>query len=468
MARRQNQKVVQFYNIPTINIGIVIFGLIFIFLGVQIVRSLKQPHYTVYEVQKSYMDTNITGTALALRQETLVATEQSGYINYYIRDGQKVGKNATVYTLDTTGTLSDLIASVSSEGVTLNYSGYSEIRDSITAFQNYYSDAEFSDVYDFKNDLEIQILDIANSQVLDELTASNAASTSFSQIPSTQSGVVTFYQDGYESKQPADINLTDFNMDAYARTPLKTGEIVQSGSPVYKLITSDYWNLILPLSAEDAERLMEDTRVTLLLPNISHEVYGDLTVIQNGDAYFANITLDKLMVNYCNERFLPIEIVMTKTEGLHLPNSAIVDRTVLKVPISYFTAGSQSAQSIYLNVRTFDEDGNPTVTQIAPDIYYQDESYCYVEPNDFEEQAVLVKNDSDETLSVQQLLSSGNTATLTGVYNVNRGIATFQRIEVLASDDEFSIVEEDLPDSLSMYDRIILNPSDIEAGQVIY
>lgn len=460
----RNKKVVKFHNVPRINIGVIVFGLIFIFIVVQIVRSMNQAHVSIYEVQKSYMDTNISGIAMALREETIVTTNQSGYVNYYIRNGEKVGKNATVYTIDATGSLSDLIAEESNHDASLNNAGYSEIRSSISSFQNYFSDSDFSDVYDFKYDLQTQVLDIVNTQVLEELTSGDGTSISFSQIPSTQSGVVTYFQDGYEMKTAQDITNADFNMDTYTKTSLKTGEILQSGSPVYKLITNENWNLVLPLSADDAERLREDTRVTLYLPNVSHEVYGDIEVIQNGEDYFAKITLDKLMINYCEERFIAIEIVMTKEEGLNIPNTSIVEKQVIKIPESYMVAGSNSTTRTNVNIRTLDEEGNLSITQIAPAIYDSDDSFYYVNPDDFDENAVLVKNNSDETLSVNQL---GRT-TMTGVYNINRGIATFQKVTVLTSDEEFSIIDDSDSYSLSLYDRIVLDASTIEEGTMIH
>lgn len=460
---KENQKVVKFHSLPAINIGVIIFSLIFLFLGIQIIRSFQQVHVAIYEVQHSYMDTNISGSAIALRQEVLVTTDISGYINYYTRNGQRVGRNATVYTLDTTGTLSDLIAEASGDGTNLNPAGYSEIKSSISAFQNYFSDTNFSDIYEFKYDLESTVLDITNTQILEELTHTNGTAAAFSQIRSTESGIVTFYQDGYEGALPADITSADFNLETYTKTSLKTGEIIQSGSPVYKLITSEYWNLVLPLSAEDASRLQEDTRVTLQLPNITHDVYGDITVIQNGEEFFANITLDKLMVNFCDERYIPIEIVMTKQEGLNIPNTAIVEKQVLKIPKSFLTTGSNSNQMIYFNVRTLDEEGNLSITQIAPDIYYSDDSFCYVNPNDFDANAVLVMNDSEQTLSITEM---GRTD-LIGVYNVNRGIAAFRRIEIITSNSDFTIIDEHVPYSISLYDRIILDASVVEEGQII-
>ena len=458
---RQN-KVVKLHNVPNLNIGVIIFVLLFLFLGVQIIRSLNQKHYSVYEVQHSYMDDNISGSAMALRSETLVSTDTSGYINYYIRNGEKVGKNAIVYTLDSTGTLSDMISEASGEDIVLSNAGYAEIQSDIRAFQSYYTDVSFSDVYDFKYELDGEILSIANAQVLDSLTAAGSLG-SFAQINAPESGIVTYYQDGYESKKPSDLTNADFDTAGYQRSSLKTGDVLQAGSPVYKLITSEIWNLVLPLSEEDAARLKEDTRVTLYMPNITNVVYGDIEVIQNGDAYFANITLDKLLVNYCNDRYIPIEIVMSKQEGLSVPNSAILEKDVIKVPKDYLTTGSNSSKKKFLNVRTIDENGNMSIQQIAPTIYNSDDTYCYVNPADFAAGAVLVKNDSDQTFNI----SDAGHATLTGVYYASEGIATFKQIEILTTNDEFAIIKEGVDYSLSMYDRIILDASTVEEGQII-
>lgn len=457
------KKVVKLHNVPNLNIGVIIFVLLFLFLGVQIIRSLNQKHYSIYEVQRSYMDDNISGSAIALRSETLISTDASGYINYYIRNGEKVGKNATVYTLDSTGTLSDMISEASGNDIVLSSAGYAEVQSNIRAFQSYYSDVSFSDVYDFKYELDGEILGIANTQVLDSLTASGSIGSTFTQVNAPESGMVTYYQDGYENKKPSDITNDDFDTTKYQRSSLKTGDVLQAGSPVYKLITSEIWNLVLPLSTEDAERLKEDTRVTLNMPNIANVVYGDIEVIQNGDAYFANITLDKLLVNFCNERYVPIEIVMSKQEGLSVPNSAILEKDVLKIPKDYLTTGSNSSKRKFLNVRTMDENGNLSIQQIAPTIYNSDDTYCYVNPAEFADGAVLVKNDSDQTLNVSDV---GHT-TLTGVYYASEGIATFKQIEILTADDEFTIIKEGVDYSLSMYDRIILDASTVEEGQII-
>ena len=76
----------------------------------------------------------------------------------------------------------------------------------------------------------------------------------------------------------------------------------------------------------------------------------------------------------------------------------------------------------------------------------------------------MVKNNSDETLAVAQ----APRITMQGVYNINRGVAAFQKINVLTSDDEFTIIEDSNDYSVSMYDRIVLDASVIEEGAIIH
>ena len=73
-----------------INIGTIIFSIIFIYIVIRILISLPKERLAIYEVQNSYIDTNISTTALIVREEKLVNSESSGYVSYYVRDGEKI------------------------------------------------------------------------------------------------------------------------------------------------------------------------------------------------------------------------------------------------------------------------------------------------------------------------------------------------------------------------------------------
>ena len=57
---------------------------------------------------------------------------------------------------------------------------------------------------------------------------------------------------------------------------------------------------------------------------------------------------------------------------------------------------------------------------------------------------------------------------LTGVYNVNMGYAVFREVNVLDSNEEYSIVKAEDIYSLSQYDHIVLNASDVAENQIIF
>ena len=84
------------------NLGTLIFLIIVIYLMAYILSYLGKSKLAIYEVSASDIVDSIDGTGVILRKETLVHTEQSGYINYYVQEGSMVRQNGTVYTVDTT------------------------------------------------------------------------------------------------------------------------------------------------------------------------------------------------------------------------------------------------------------------------------------------------------------------------------------------------------------------------------
>ena len=62
-----------------LNTGTVVFGIIFLYIVIRVIISFQSETLSIYEVQNSYIDTNIKTTALILRQETLVNTSSSNF-----------------------------------------------------------------------------------------------------------------------------------------------------------------------------------------------------------------------------------------------------------------------------------------------------------------------------------------------------------------------------------------------------
>lgn len=448
------------------NIGTIIFAIIFFYIIIRILISLQKESLSIYEVQNSYIDTNISATALIVRQEELVNATSSGYVSYYVRDGEKIGKNKTVYTIDETGSIYEKIKDADSDAFELTNDGLSEIRTRISNFENYFNYASFSDVYNFHYDIENAVLELTNEAMIEQLTSLDDSSTDIStykKVTTTDSGIITYYKDGYEKFDIHNFKASDINKSNYKKATLKTGEIINSGDPVYKLITSENWYLIAELSDKQVKELSDQDTVTVNIHNSSKNITCNFELTKQDNKNFIIISLNQQMVNYINDRFIDIVIIQDQNNGLKIPNTSITKKSVYKIPIDYLSQGSDSTSNNLLNIKVLDDKGEVTLKQVSPDIYKTDDENCYVDPNDFGQNDVLVNTQNNDTLA----LNTAEKAELQGVFCVNQGIATFRYIDVLYQDDEYTIVKPEVPYSIAWYDRIILDQSLVKENQII-
>lgn len=449
-----------------INIGTIIFSIIFIYIVIRILISLPKERLAIYEVQNSYIDTNISTTALIVREEKLVTSESSGYVSYYVRDGEKIGKDKTIYTIDETGSVYEKIKDMDSDELTMSKEGLEEVRTRISNFENYFDYSEFSDIYNFRYDIENAVLELTNETLIDQLTLLNDEDTkaaTYKTVNTKEAGIITYYKDGYENFDVNNFKAADINKNSYKKTTLKTGEIINTGDPVYKLITSEIWYLIAPISEKEAKDLEEQESLRINIHNSSKNIKCDFDLVTKDNQHFSIISLDQQMVNYINERYIDIVILQEQNNGLKIPNTSITQKKVYKIPLEYISKGSDSMDEKFFNIKKLDEKGEVTLKQIEPTIYKKDDNYCYVDPNDFSSEDVLVNPENNNTIALSQL----DKTEIDGVYCVNQGIADFRYIDTLYQDNEYTIVRSEVEYSIAWYDRIILNQTMVKENQII-
>lgn len=461
MSRRQN-----YSNEFKINIGTIIFIIIFIYVFIRIIMSMQKESLSIYEVQNSYIDTNISTTALIVREEKLVNAESSGYVSYYVRDGEKIGKNKTIYTVDETGSVYEKLKDTDADALSMSEDALTEVRTRISTFENYFDYSNYSDLYNFRYDIENAVLELTNEALIEQLTSLDDDTTNIStykKVATTEAGIITYYEDGYEDFNINKFKASDIDKSNYKKKTLKTGEIINAGEPVYKLVTSENWYLIAPVSEKEAKSLKDKEKVQINIHNSSKNISCSFRLTTEDDKNFIILSLNQQMVNYINERYIDIVILMDQNNGLKIPNTSITEKTVYKIPVSYLSKGSDSTEKQFLNIKKLDDKGEVTIKQVQVAIYKSDDKFCYVDPNDFSAEDILVNTDSDETLA----LSQADTSKLQGVFCVNQGVAAFRYIDILYQDDEYTIVKTDVDYSIAWYDRIVLNQSMVEENQII-
>ena len=482
-GRKENRKIVR-YRRP-INIGVIFFGFIAVYLMVCVYMYFTSEHISGYEVIKGNLAADYHYTGVALRTERVYSASKAGYISYYAAEGEKVSVLSTVYTVDESGRMSELLEESAGE-LSLDEEDYTEIRSSISSYLSNYSDMRFEDVYSFKTNVDSAILDLVNQNLIAQLdSASESGGELFTRYNAETAGIVEYYIDGLEEASADAIDPAWFDGDGYERTDLRSAELVSEGDPVYKLVTEEDWQLVFPLDEEMEDYLLgeleenqttsEDGTVTQNTTYIEirfdkdDEIVWPSVTVQyvDGQAYGV-LSFVNSMVRYAGERYLDFEILRDEETGLKIPQSAVTEKDFFVIDASYVT---QSEDRTGFMKKTVSEDGTEAVEFVNSTIYYQDEQYAYVDPEEedfstskklLESGDLLVKADSADYYQV------GQTEKLKGVYNINKGYADFKEIQILAQNDEYAIVKSNTTYGLSAYDRIVLDAETVNDEELVY
>ncbi len=463
MSNRRSKKVARYRKPFHLNIEVVVFCILFIYIAIISINYFRKEHISIYEVvEKSISDDNVY-TGIVLRDETIYYTEKAGYINYYISDGEKVGKNATIYSVDETGEIYKQLENANIE-TKISEEDTKRIRSSISTFKNSYNLSNYSRVADFKYNLENAVLELNNSNMAENLTQiakSKENKNYFQVVTAPKSGIITYTMDSKEDLQEKDISKETFLNTEETRVQLRTTNAVTVGSPVYKMINSENWNIIVPLTDVQYTKLADADKVNIVFKKDNLSTTAAILTYQNNGDYFAKLTLNRYMVRYINERFLDIEIILNSASGLKIPTTSVLEKEFLVVPLDYLT---ESGSDMGVVKEVYNAEKNETDYEfVMTTIYKKDEeqNLAYIEAS------LLTDGDYIRDPETQQRYQLGQKGNLEGVYNVNKGYAVFRVIEKVYENKEYVIVKEGTAYGLSVYDHIVVNADTIHELQII-
>lgn len=456
-------KVTKYRKRKSINIGVLVFLIIFVYVLISVYIYLMKDHLVIYEVKEGTTSDDNVFTGIIFRDEEIFNTNIAGYINYYHGDGERVSKNSTIYSVDENKDTYDLIGN-SDNAIALTPDDTVSFKKDINDFQNSYQDSNYQSVYNFKYNIENSVLEIVNDSKLAKLNTAlkdNGTSSSFKVLKSKYSGIITYSVDNFEKLSIDAVTAENFKAEDYKKIQLRTMDLIEKGSPVYKIIKSDNWSILLLLNKEQYKKLSDKDSVKLTFRDDGVTTTAPITVYQKGTDYFARLDLSRFMIRYINQRFINVEIAINSAEGIKIPVSSIVKKEFYKIPLKYFTEGGNTGSTGLAKV-TFTEKGEPKYDFVPADIYYKDEKYGYVDARLFQSGDRIHLKDADKEFTVSQK------ETLEGVFNVNKGYAVFRRIEVLYENEEYCIVKKGTEYGLSVYDHIALDSKTAVEQKIIY
>lgn len=455
--------VLQYPKRKHFNIGVIIFLVILVYVCYHLFSWLTAVHIAIYEVEYGTIAENNTYQGLLLRQETIVEADRSGTVNYYLKDRSKASVKTLVCSVDETGSVSDLIAGQSAENRELSDESLSDITGQVSAFATTFDPNLFFRVTRFKEEITSSVMEAMNRESLNEIAESGAFTTdteTFHLIRAPKPGIITYYTDGYESVTSDSVTLPMMDERNYQRNRFRSADQVAAGATLFKIADNEDWEIVLQVDENVRSELSDTGYVTIRFLSDDQETTVPYSFRNVENESLMILSLNHSMVRYAGERFTEIELELTKKEGLKIPNTAIVDKTFLLVPKQYFTQGGNGSDRGLLK-KTVNEDGEEELIFIPTDLFFEtDESY-YIEED------VIRRGDEVADPNNHSFYPVSAAADLQGVYNVNKGYATFRKIDPIFSNEEYTIVKTGTPYGLSLYDHIALNGKEVSENMLL-
>ena len=443
-----------------LNIGTLIFALIFIYLVVAVVAYATEKRITVYEVREGSILKDHSYTGLILREETLVNAESDGYVNYYQSGQSKIRTGMNICAISPQKL--DVSESQEQGETALSAEEQETIVLKAQDFNENFTSQKFSSVYSLKRDVAETLQNASDQTKTAQLDAVIAASgQDVKTYPAARDGVMVLTYDGEEGLTKDNFTDADFDKSNYKSTNLEDNMEIASGEPIYKLVTSEDWSVVIPLEDQTAKELSETDSVKVRLDNENDTVWADFSILKKGKQYYGCLDFDKSMIRYADERFVNIELILEDESGLKIPKTSVTEKDCYAVPIDYITSGGASQnEGVY---RQTTKKGKTTTEFIPVTIINEDteSGIAYLDTENLKKGDTLLLPESSDTMDLLK------TESIKGVYNVNKGYAVFKQVQILSESDEYYIIAEGNSYSLSNYDHIALNGDSVRDNQIV-
>ncbi len=427
---------------------------------------------------------------LVVRDEYVVSSAKGGEPAFNYGEGDKVKKNALVCVVresetarkaeDRLQTLDESI--IETQKNRLDISKYkddilktdSSIAEAVASAQTRIAGGSYDDVYTLRSAVQTQ-MDIRtdiwineNSESSDSLatqrrTYQTQLSNSTENLTASDSGILVLSCDSEEEKFTPEtletITKKDINA-SYSVKYLSKTKAVEAGSEVFKIVRSNIWYICAYIDNSIVADWEVGDAKTIKAVIEKSEKSADVTIesMTQGDSdTYVVFRSNKNIQQFLSVRSIEFYITDSTYEGLRVPNSAIIEKTFIKIPAVCVV---ESAGGSAVIKRT---DGKDELVKI--EVESMDGDFAYIR-QDFDSLKLgdTVLTGTGETATEYTL---SEVSTKVGVLTANGAFAKFAGISVLGQNSQYTIVDP-ATSTLKAYDKIITNAAGANEGDEIY
>ncbi len=410
-----------------------------------------------YEVQSEALSNDFSCRALALRNESIVYSDNSGYLILNVDDQKRVSTNGLV--LETVAGISENIQNNNSLTSDLKNSNKSvkEIREKIS-----------DDLVGFTGDDVSQTvkafdsIDGIRESIIVKSGNINYSFDGSNGIPaySSSDGVISYVCFDTSGLDASSITSELFLSDDTPSASNRTGSRVERGSFLYRICNDENWTILAGVSESFYLSVIDRTSLSFTLENEIKCENVPCRLLRVDDNYFIELDMHEYMSKFINKKYLNITFKNESASGYKIPISAICEKEFYMIPNDLVII-TQGQTTCGLNVVTADSKGNEKTVRINAERYYSDNEYTYISGSDIESGSKLVNDKTGEIYNVSLKKN------LEGVYCINKGYTIFRRIERINSTKDYCIIRKDTSYGLSLYDHIVLDASNVDGSMII-
>jgi hypothetical protein len=442
------------------NVAFFIFLLVILYVVVLLWNYLTKEHISIYEVNATEISDDAPLYGLILRSEEVVNADTEGYVNYYNSEGSRIGVGDVVYTIDQNGEVNDMLEKLQTD--TSDSESITAVRDAVASFQNAFVPSDYQQVKSFASSIDSVLFEYSRGNLFEQLNKqmkSKGLNDSYVKGTSKKSGILVYSIDGYEDIKKKDITAKTFDQyTSVSKTQLQKETQIAAGDPVYKLITSNDWSLVVNITDSYYEKLtgLDYVRVTIDKDNMSFN--AGLELFDQDGSHFAVLKTSRYMEHYINDRFLKLEFSLNTASGLKIPNNSILEKEFYVLPENVVV--TQDGEKGVVK-QTVTEDGTTDYLFTAFTESINMDGNYYIDSSEISAGDILMNSDDGELYTVSSKQS------LQGVYLVNQGYCEFRPVEVIYQNKEYTIVSDSTNGGLSAYDHIVVDPTNLNDDDFI-
>ncbi|MGL4739127.1 MAG: HlyD family efflux transporter periplasmic adaptor subunit [Cellulosilyticaceae bacterium] len=474
--------------------GLAVMSLFCVYAGIKVVQTLNYPKISYQTVQMGVIDNSKKLEGIAVRDEKVYMSKESGNLHYLVGEGQKVAKNKEVCMIAEDAAVESLGTQL--DDIDRSLYNIQEKRENLSTYQpelhnlntavsqemkQYYNQLGNSGadrIYVLRKELNHIIQTRTDIYVQDETVRTEAIQANRQDVSQNlegkkkmtfaeDAGIVSYNMDGLEAElslgKLAEMDYVAFKkllQESKKGDGMKTTLHAVAKEPLFKVVTKDEWAVVAYVNLDEAVQYEVGKKYDLIFPELGNQhVMFTLEGKEEQESRVRLVFKTRDQINkFLGERVVNFTVGETRAEGLKIPLQAILEKNLFPIPEKYLTEKDHKKGVMRVKGELME------FIPVSVQYYNEEKAYVLQEMN---KTGALMIGDVIKLAEGAEKVTLKEVVTETGVYTVNGRFAQFKPIEVIMVNDESAIVSKGGKTKLKEFDQIISNPKSINQDQLL-